>query len=154
MKKVLSQKKSKRYNKETNEEKEYDIKENDNRFFMNSVTNEIIKGDIDNEQTMYQYDEEDLDRLKFQMINDNTILTEGDKIFFKMWNNYIDENHLKPEFNNNLFLLVKQFVEDNIEDIKKKELIMCLYFHLSNLYFYNKVMKEDVISIIMSLDLD
>ena len=35
MKKVLSQKKSKRYNKETNEEKEYDIKENDNRFFMN-----------------------------------------------------------------------------------------------------------------------
>lgn len=154
MKKKLVLKKDKQYDKETIEEKEYDIKDNDNRFFMNSVTNEILRGDIKDEESMYQYDEEDMDSLKFEMINNNKILTIEDKIFFKMWNNYIDDNQLKPKYKNNFSLLVREFITEKIEEIKRKNLIMCLYFHLSNLYFYNKLLKDEVIQIIISLNLD
>lgn len=65
------------------------VNDNNQNCFFNSVTNEILNGYAEKEEDMYEVDPDDLERLNYEIINDNTDITKKDKEFFKLWNQFV-----------------------------------------------------------------
>ena len=121
------------------ENKYYHNKGPKNRLYFNSVTGEEINLDYENEENMYsiipnvgEYDDDKILKL--------TDLSEKDKLFFTLWNNFMD----KKETEENYESILIDFLKYNYKYLFEHNLKKNFEFHVI-LVFENKQINEQAI---------
>ena len=129
---------------ETKEEsKYYHNKSPKNRLFFNSVTGEEINLDYDNEEDMYTFLPY-IEEYSEDKIANNTDLNEKDKIFFHMWNNYMNDKNISDNYKD----LLIEFLKINYKTIFDNDLKKNFMFHIVIIYENRQISEENIINII------
>ena len=125
------------------ENKYYHNKGPKNRIFFNSVTGEEINLDYENEEEMYKI-LPDLEEYSEDKIGNSTDLSEKEKIFFHLWNNFMKNKNISDDYKDILI----EFLREKNKIIFEKDLKKNFIFHLAIIYENRQINEENVINII------
>ena len=129
------------------ENKYYHNKGPKNRLYFNSVTGEEINLDYENEEDMYyvipnvgEYDDDKVSKL--------TDLNEKDKLFFTLWNNFMDKVEKEENYENILI----DFLKNNYSYLFEHNLKKNFEFHVILVFENKQIDEQSLININNLLD--
>ena len=129
------------------ENRYYHNKSPKNRLYFNSVTGEEINLDYENEDDMYSF-LPGLEEYSEDKILHCTDLNQKDKMFFYLWNNFMQNRNISEKYKD----LLVEFINENYKIIFIKDLEQNFMFHLVIIYENRQINEEDIINVIGYFD--